>query len=135
MAFCYRYPYYEANTRGLDFKGMIEALEAAPEGAIVMLHACAHNPTGVDPSPEQWKGILDVVQRKGLLPFFDSAYQGFASGSLDNDAASVRMFADAGVELLLAQSYAKNLGLYGERGACQTLIQTPTLGLGLGLRA
>lgn len=70
---------------------------------MVVLHACAHNPTGVDPTPEQWGGILEVVRGRRLLPFFDSAYQGFASGCLDRDAAPVRLFADAGLEMLLAQ--------------------------------
>ena len=81
----------------------MEDLRAAPEGAVVVLHACAHNPPGVDPTPEQWGGILEVVRRRRLLPFFDSAYQGFASGCLDRDAAPVRLFADAGLEMLLAQ--------------------------------
>ncbi|KAK9915069.1 hypothetical protein WJX75_004347 [Coccomyxa subellipsoidea] len=109
------YRYYKPSTRGLDFEGMIEDLQRAPEGAIVLLHACAHNPTGVDPTPEQWRGILRTVQQKRMLPFFDSAYQGFASGDLERDATAIRLFADAGLELLLAQSYAKNMGLYGER--------------------
>ena len=82
---------------------MLQDLQNAPEGAIVVLHACAHNPTGVDPTPEQWRGILRVVQQKRLLAFFDSAYQGFASGDLERDAAAIRLFADAGLELLLAQ--------------------------------
>jgi len=100
---------------GLDYDGMLEDLRGAPEGAVVLLHACAHNPTGVDPTIEQWAGILEVVKSGNLLPFFDSAYQGFASGDLDRDGASLRMFADAGLEMLLAQSFAKNMGLYGER--------------------
>lgn len=90
-------------------------LDAAPPGAVVVLHACAHNPTGVDPAPEQWRGVLGAVKRRQLLPFFDSAYQGFASGDLDRDAAALRMFEAAGCEMLLAQSFAKNMGLYGER--------------------
>lgn len=69
----------------------------------MVLHACAHNPTGVDPTPDQWDGILAAVRGRQLLPFFDSAYQGFASGCLDRDAAAVRLFADAGLEMLLAQ--------------------------------
>lgn len=109
------YPYFDPATKGLAFDLMMETLEKAPDGAVVLLHACAHNPTGVDPTPEQWAAILALCQKKGFLPFFDSAYQGFASGDLEKDAASVRMFADAGMELLLAQSYAKNMGLYGER--------------------
>eukprot|EP00877_Chromochloris_zofingiensis_P004348 jgi/Chrzof1/13914/Cz08g17080.t1 len=109
------YRYFDPSTRGLDYQGLLEDLRNAEEGAIVVLHACAHNPTGVDPTLEQWQGIMQVIQQKKLLPFFDSAYQGFASGDLDADAASLRLFTDAGLELLLSQSYAKNLGLYGER--------------------
>jgi len=117
-----QYRYYKPETRGLDYDGLIEDLNAAPDGAILLLHACAHNPTGVDPTPDQWKGILDVAQKKKMLPFFDSAYQGFASGDLDKDALSIRLFADSGMELLLAQSYAKNMGLYGERVGALTVI-------------
>ncbi len=109
------YRYYDPATRGLDFAGMLADIQNAPEGAILLLHACAHNPTGVDPTPDQWKSILEVAQSRKLLPFFDSAYQGFSSGDLDRDAASIRLFVDAGIEILLAQSFAKNMGLYGER--------------------
>ncbi|KAL3149705.1 hypothetical protein ABBQ38_013535 [Trebouxia sp. C0009 RCD-2024] len=116
------YRYYKPSTRGLDYEGMCEDLSSAPQGSVVLLHACAHNPTGVDPTPDEWQGILKVVQQRHLLPFFDSAYQGFASGDLEKDATAVRMFTDAGVELLLSQSYAKNMGLYGERIGSLTVI-------------
>ncbi|KAK9814421.1 hypothetical protein WJX72_005727 [[Myrmecia] bisecta] len=116
------YRYYSPATHLLDYEGMIEDLSAAPEGAVVLLHACAHNPTGVDPSLEQWHGVLRVVRQRRLLPFFDSAYQGFASGSLEQDAAAIRLFADAGLEMLLAQSYAKNMGLYNERAGALTVV-------------
>lgn len=119
-----KYRYYLPRTRLLDYEGMMEDLKKAPEGAVVLLHACAHNPTGVDPSPQQWEGIRSVVQQRQLLPFFDSAYQGFASGSLERDATAVRMFADAGMELLLSQSYAKNMGLYGERVGALSVVTT-----------
>ncbi|CAN7082039.1 unnamed protein product [Brassica oleracea var. botrytis] len=76
---------------------------------------CAHNPTGTDPTPEQWAKIADVIQEKNHIPFFDVAYQGFASGSLDEDATSVRLYAERGMEFFVAQSYSKNLGLYAER--------------------
>lgn len=109
------YRYYDPATRGLDFQGLLDDLTAAPSGAIVLLHACAHNPTGVDPTIDQWEKIRKLMRSKGLLPFFDSAYQGFASGNLDADAQSVRMFVADGGECLAAQSYAKNMGLYGER--------------------
>ncbi|KAH0907060.1 hypothetical protein HID58_038887 [Brassica napus] len=116
------YRYYDPATRGLDFQGLLEDLGAAPSGAIVLLHACAHNPTGVDPTPEQWEQIRQLIRSKSLLPFFDSAYQGFASGSLDTDAHSVRTFVADGGECLIAQSYAKNMGLYGERVGALSIV-------------
>ncbi|CAL5422457.1 unnamed protein product [Camellia sinensis] len=94
------YSYYDPATRGLNFQGLLDDLSSAPSGAIVLLHACAHNPTGVDPTLEQWEQIRKLMRSKGLLPFFDSAYQGFASGSLDADAQSVRMFVADGGECL-----------------------------------
>lgn len=119
------YRYYDPATRGLNFQGLLEDIGSAPHGAIVLLHACAHNPTGVDPTIHQWEQIRHLIRSKGLLPFFDSAYQGFASGSLDADAQSVRMFVADGGECLLAQSYAKNMGLYGERvGALSIVCKT-----------
>ncbi|GMH37232.1 hypothetical protein BSKO_05105 [Bryopsis sp. KO-2023] len=117
-----KYRYYHSGTRGLDFQGMMEDLREALPGAIVVFHACAHNPTGVDPSMAQWEQMLRVVKSKKLLPFFDSAYQGFATGDLDIDAASIRLFANANVDMLLAQSYSKNLGLYGERTGCLSVV-------------
>ncbi|KIW06147.1 uncharacterized protein PV09_03309 [Verruconis gallopava] len=113
-----QYPYFSAKTRGLDFDGMIAALQAAPEHSIVLLHACAHNPTGVDPTQEQWAKIAEVMKQRSLFPFFDTAYQGFASGDLNRDAWAIRYFIEQGFELLVAQSYAKNFGLYGERAGC-----------------
>ncbi|KAJ6745384.1 ASPARTATE AMINOTRANSFERASE CYTOPLASMIC [Salix koriyanagi] len=109
------YRYYDPKTVGLDFEGMISDIKAAPEGSFILLHGCAHNPTGIDPTPEQWEKISNVIQEKNHIPFFDVAYQGFASGSLDADASSVRLFAARGMELFIAQSYSKNLGLYAER--------------------
>ncbi|GBG73434.1 hypothetical protein CBR_g16150 [Chara braunii] len=110
-----KYRYYNSQSRGLDIEGMIKDLKSAPSGSVVLLHGCAHNPTGVDPLPEQWEVIRQVIRDKGHLPFFDCAYQGFASGDLSQDAAAVRSFAGDGGELLIAQSFAKNMGLYGER--------------------
>ncbi|RAL37192.1 hypothetical protein DM860_004114 [Cuscuta australis] len=118
------YRYYNPETRGLDFKGLLDDLSDAPEGAIVLLHACAHNPTGVDPTAEQWGNIRQLMRSKKLLPFFDSAYQGFASGSLDTDAQAVRLFVADGGECLVAQSYAKNMGLYGERVGALSIVCT-----------
>ncbi|KAJ8681887.1 hypothetical protein QAD02_017679 [Eretmocerus hayati] len=111
----HEYRYWDPNTRGVDFKGMLEDLEKAPENAVIILHACAHNPTGCDPTHDQWNQIADVVQRKRLFPIFDSAYQGFASGDLDHDAYAVRLFVTKGIEFICTQSFAKNFGLYNER--------------------
>nr|CCC93538.1 putative aspartate aminotransferase [Trypanosoma congolense IL3000] len=120
------YRYYDSTTRSLDFSGFIADLQAAPAGSIVVLHACAHNPTGVDPTKEQWAAIADVFLAKKLVPFFDMAYQGFASGNFDEDAYSVRLFQSKGMEMLLAQSFSKNMGLYGERvGVCSVVVKDP----------
>ncbi|KAH9484241.1 Aspartate aminotransferase, cytoplasmic [Psilocybe cubensis] len=109
------YAYYDPKTIGLDFNGFIDALKGAPERSVFLLHACAHNPTGVDPTPEQWKAIAEVIASKKHYTFFDCAYQGFASGDLDKDAWAVRLFVELGLPLLVCQSFAKNAGLYGER--------------------
>lgn len=116
------YRYYDAKTRGFDCAGMLADLDAAPKGSVVLLHACAHNPTGVDPSPEQWKKICDVVLKRGLFPYFDIAYQGFATGSLESDAFAIRHFAERGASLFVAQSFAKNFGLYNERAGCLQIL-------------
>ena len=110
-----QYRYFKAETKGLDFEGMMADLEKVKPGDIVLLHGCAHNPTGVDPTMGQWKKIAVAVQKAKALPFFDCAYQGYASGDLDTDAASVRYFESQGIEMMIAQSYSKNFGLYGER--------------------
>lgn len=109
------YRYFDKKTKGLDINGMIEDLQNATPGSMVLLHTCAHNPTGVDPTKEQWAQIADVCQRNNLYPFFDTAYQGFTSGSLDDDAYGLRLFVDRGFEMVVAQSFAKIMGLYGER--------------------
>ena len=90
-------------------------MQNAPEGAIILLHACAHNPTGIDPTQSQWAEISNVVAEKKLFPFFDMAYQGFASGDTSGDAFAVRHFVSQGHQVALCQSFAKNMGLYGER--------------------
>ncbi|KAF5100283.1 hypothetical protein DV451_002634 [Geotrichum candidum] len=110
-----QYPYWNPETLSLDFDGLIGTLSSANRGDIVLLHACAHNPTGIDPTKEQWAQIADVCDERGLYPFFDCAYQGFASGNLNNDAWAVRYFVNRGLELLVCQSFAKNFGLYGQR--------------------
>jgi aspartate aminotransferase len=119
------YPYFSAKTKGLDFDGMLSTIEKAADGSIILLHACAHNPTGVDPTQDQWKQICKVMQAKKHFPFFDCAYQGFASGDLNKDAWAVRYFIDQGFELCIAQSYAKNFGLYGERAGCFHFVTAP----------
>lgn len=113
-----KYPYWDAENRGVDFKRMCEAIEAAPERSIFVLHACAHNPTGNDPSLGQWKAIGELIKAKNHVTVFDSAYQGFASGDLDADAQAVRLFVGLGLEFFACQSYAKNFGLYNERVGC-----------------
>ena len=115
------YPYYDARTHGLDFTGMIGALQAMPAGAIVILHACCHNPTGVDPSDEQWQRVLEVVRGRALLPFLDFAYQGFGAGA-DADGAIVRRFAATPGALFVASSFSKSFSLYGERVGALSIV-------------
>uniref|UniRef100_A0A2M4BNR8 Aspartate aminotransferase n=1 Tax=Anopheles marajoara TaxID=58244 RepID=A0A2M4BNR8_9DIPT len=116
------YRYYDPATCGFDFNGALEDLSKIPERSIVLLHACAHNPTGVDPKPEQWAEMSAVIKRRNLFPFFDMAYQGFASGDVAKDAFAVRAFLQDGHQIALAQSYAKNMGLYGERVGAFSLV-------------
>jgi aromatic-amino-acid transaminase len=108
------YPYYDAKTRGIDFAGMLGALKAMPAGSIVLLHACCHNPTGVDLTAEQWAGVIESIGARGLVPFLDIAYQGFGDG-IDADGDAVRRFAQAGMPLFVANSFSKSFSLYGER--------------------
>ncbi len=115
------YPYYDPATRGLKFEAMVKALEALPAGTIVVLHSCCHNPTGVDLSQEQWQKVLAVVQARGLVPFLDLAYQGFAEG-VDADAYAPRLFAKAMSPIFLSSSFSKSLSLYGERVGAFTLV-------------
>lgn len=117
-----QYRYYDKSTISLDFDGLIEDLEAAPRGTAVLLHACAHNPTGVDPTAEQWRKISEVVKNRNHFPFFDMAYQGFASGDIAKDAYAVRYFVEEGHQIALCQSFAKNMGLYGERVGAFSLV-------------
>ncbi|KAG9409848.1 Aspartate aminotransferase, mitochondrial [Aphanomyces cochlioides] len=117
-----RYAYFEPASRGLDFSGMLSDLKGAPSKSVFLLHACAHNPTGVDPSAEQWKEISAVMKEKEHVVFFDCAYQGFASGDADRDAAALRQFVEDGHNVVLSQSYAKNFGLYGERVGALSIV-------------
>jgi len=109
------YTYYKPETRGFDFDGMIESMNSMAAGEVIVLHACAQNPTGVDPSEEQWKTIVDLCNTRGLIPVLDNAYQGYASGDLEKDGLSMKLFEASGAEYFVAQSFAKNFGLYGER--------------------
>jgi aspartate aminotransferase len=109
-----RYPYYDAATHELRFEAMLQRLQAASAGDAVLIHACCHNPTGADLSPAQWQAVADLLERRGLVPFLDLAYQGFGA-SLDEDAAAVRMVVERVPEALIAVSFSKNLGLYRER--------------------
>jgi aromatic-amino-acid transaminase len=108
------YRYYDPKTKGLDFAGMQAALNAIPAGDIVVLHSCCHNPTGVDLDQGQWEKTLEIVQSRGLLPFLDLAYQGFADG-IDDDAYAARLFAKAMTPVFLSSSFSKSVSLYGER--------------------
>jgi aspartate/tyrosine/aromatic aminotransferase len=120
-----RYPYYDASAHSLRFEAMLERLEQASTGDVVLIHACCHNPTGADLSTAQWDSVAALLERRGLFPFLDLAYQGFGS-SLDEDAAAVRMIAQRLPEALVAISYSKNLGLYRERvGALISISENP----------
>ncbi len=109
-----RYPYYDAAASRLRFDAMLERLERAAAGDVVLLHACCHNPSGADLDPTQWQAVAQLLKRRRLVPFLDLAYQGFAV-DLDADAAGVRLLAATVPESLVAVSYSKNLGLYRER--------------------
>ncbi len=115
------YPYYDADGKQLAFGAMMQALETVPAGEVVLLHACCHNPTGMDPDAEQWKAIADVTARRGFLPFFDFAYQGLGGG-LEQDATGLRTVAARVDEFLVSSSFAKNFGLYNERAGAITLV-------------
>lgn len=107
-------PYY--NNETFDFEQYLNALKVADRHSAVILHACAHNPTGCDPSRQQWQQIADVFQERVLFPIFDAAYLGFNSGSVDEDAWAIRHFTeDKAMEVAICISFAKNMGLYGER--------------------
>jgi len=117
------YSYWNPEQKNLNLKAMIEDLKTkGNKGDVVLLHGCAHNPTGIDPTKQQWAEIADAMKEKGLIPFFDCAYQGFATGDLDADAYAVRLFEQRGFDFFLAQSYAKNLGLYCERAGCSSIV-------------
>ena len=118
------YPYYDAATHGLRFNDMLACLNKLPAGAVVVLHACCHNPTGVDLNMAQWEKVIEIVKARNLMPFLDiPAHQGFAEG-LDADAAAVRAFTKACPAVFVSSSFSKSLSLYGERvGACSVVTE------------
>ena len=124
------YPYYDNETRSLDFDGMVETLEEQAEhGDAILLQACAHNPTGLDLTKAQWKVIADLCERRGIFPLFDMAYQGFASGSISEDSWAIRYFFEEKpkLDMFICQSFSKNFGLYGQRvGALHFVLSDPT---------
>jgi aromatic-amino-acid transaminase len=108
------YPYYDAATRGIRFDALLQALQAAKAGTVVVLHACCHNPTGCDLSAAQWAQVVQAVKSRQLVAFLDMAYQGFGDGIVE-DGAAVQQFLAAGVDFLVATSFSKSFSLYGER--------------------
>jgi aromatic-amino-acid transaminase len=118
------YSYFDPKTRGVDFEGMVKSLESFPAKTLVVLHACCHNPTGADLTPEQWKKIISICQTRQLIPFLDIAYQGFATG-IEEDGAAVQLFADSGMSFFVSSSFSKSFSLYGERvGALSIVTQS-----------
>ncbi len=115
------YPYFDKAAHGVDFAGLLAAVRAIPEGDVVLLHACCHNPTGVDLTAAQWRQLAAVIAERNLLPLIDFAYQGFANGLVE-DAEGVKIVAELGREFLVANSYSKNLGLYNERVGALTVV-------------
>ena len=108
------YPYYDADRRGVAFDAMLGALNAAPAGSVVVLHACCHNPTGYDLTPEQWRQVVAAAKARGLVPFLDMAYQGFGDG-IAEDGAVVGLFIDSEMDFFVSTSFSKSFSLYGER--------------------
>ncbi|WP_458038627.1 amino acid aminotransferase [Pantoea ananatis] len=115
------YQYYDAANHTLDFDGMLASLKEVKAGDVVLFHGCCHNPTGIDPTAEQWQQLAQLSLANGWLPLFDFAYQGFARG-LEEDAEGLRIFAASHQELIVASSYSKNFGLYNERVGAITLV-------------
>jgi aromatic-amino-acid transaminase len=115
------YPYYDAKTQGVDFAAMLKTLSSLPARSVVLLHACCHNPTGVDLDAEQWNAVADTVKQRGLLPFIDFAYQGFGAGLVE-DAVAVKIFSEKDVPMLLASSFSKSFSLYRERVGAISLV-------------
>ena len=116
-----RYGYYDADAHDMDFEAMMADLDQAARGDVVLFHGCCHNPTGIDPNRDQWAQLAELCASRGLLPLFDFAYQGFARG-LEEDAEGLRLFAEKCSEILVASSFSKNFGIYGERTGAFTLV-------------
>lgn len=117
------YTYYDPKTNGVDFGGMLTSLKGMPERTIVLLHACCHNPTGVDLTNQQWEELVALCRVKNLVPFLDLAYQGFGDG-IHEDAEAVRLFAGSGMPFLIASSFSKSFSLYGERVGALSIVTT-----------
>lgn len=115
------YPYYDAASGGLRFDAMCETLRSLPPRSVVLLHACCHNPTGVDLSPEQWRALLPLLRERELLPFVDLAYQGYGEG-IEQDALALRLLADSGMAFFVANSFSKSMSVYGERAGALSLV-------------
>ncbi|HSC80910.1 MAG TPA: amino acid aminotransferase [Chitinolyticbacter sp.] len=115
------YPYYDAATRGVNFAAMKAALLSYAPGSVIILHACCHNPTGADLSDAQWAEVVEACRERGLVPFLDMAYQGFAEG-IDADAVAVRAFAASGLQFFISSSFSKSFSLYGERVGALSII-------------
>ncbi|MBJ7554822.1 amino acid aminotransferase [Marinomonas spartinae] len=115
------YAYYDVDTKSLDFESMLASLSQVPAGDVVLFHACCHNPTGIDPTPEQWYQLAKLCSKQGFLPLFDFAYQGFGAG-LEEDAQGLRTFLNYVPEMLIANSFSKNFGLYNERVGALTIV-------------
>lgn len=115
------YAYYNANTKSLDFETLLASLSQVPEGDVVLFHGCCHNPTGIDPTSEQWYQLAKLASKQGFLPLFDFAYQGFGQ-SLTEDAQGLRTFLEHVPEMLIASSFSKNFGLYNERVGALTIV-------------
>ncbi|MGF1740404.1 aspartate/tyrosine/aromatic aminotransferase [Vibrio profundum] len=120
-----QYSYYNAETKSKDFDAMLADLESASAGDILLLHGCCHNPTGIDPTEQEWQTLAKLAADKGLLPLFDFAYQGFAKG-VDEDAQGLRIFAEHNQHIVIASSFSKNFGLYNERVGAITLVAPTT---------
>jgi aromatic-amino-acid transaminase len=115
------YPYYDAATRGVNFDGMKACLKGLDAGSVIVLHACCHNPTGADLSDAQWGEVVAICQERGLVPFLDMAYQGFADG-IEQDGFAVRLFADSGIPFFVSSSFSKSFSLYGERVGALSIV-------------